>query len=537
MFQQRFTAYKLSVSADDRFQKGFALHCDGSLEQARVLYEDTLRIQADHCDALHFLGIIEDKSGNSARAVELIGKSIALNADNPASYLNLGNAQINLSQYHEALASFEAALFRKPDYALAYLGKGVALEHLRDLDAAISCFDLALSIDSNLALAHFNRGNALRELREFDAAAKAYDSALSIDPNFATAFLNRGSAQWAMKQFDAAIFSFDRAIELRPGMADAYKNKASVLLLTGGFEAGWKLYEWRWKVPVASLPKRRSNAPLWLGTESLRDKTIFVSAEQGLGDCIQFSRYVQLLSSSGARVALETPPQLLPLMRTLDGVDEVISTSSPVPVHDFQIPVMSLPLAFGTHLNTIPSYPYYMRSDPMRLTRWSERLGPRLSKRVGLVWCGNPNYADDGSRSIALSSLVSCLPEGFDYFSLQKEVHAVDQSTLDSHPFLRHFGDELSDFGDTAALCDLMDLVISVDTGVAHLSAALGRPTWIMLPHIPDWRWLLDRTDSPWYPSVKLFRQKRPFDWSTVFEPVRSGLIAMNESAKSRQTC
>lgn len=241
MFQQRFTAYNLSVSADDRFQKGFALHRDGLLEQARVLYEDTLRIQADHSDALHFLGIIEDTDGNSVRAVELIGKSIALNANNPASYLNLGNAQINLSQYHEALASFEAALLRKPDYALAYLGKGVALEHLRDLAAAISCFDLALSIDSNLALAHFNRGNALRELREFDAAANAYDSALSIDPKFATAFLNRGSAQWAMKQFDAAIFSFDRAIALRPSMAEAYKNKASVLLLTGELEAGWEI--------------------------------------------------------------------------------------------------------------------------------------------------------------------------------------------------------------------------------------------------------------------------------------------------------
>jgi hypothetical protein len=235
---------------------------------------------------------------------------------------------------------------------------------------------------------------------------------------------------------------------------------------------------------------------------------------------LQFCRYAKLVAAQGAHVILEVPRPLATVMRGLEGVDDMVIAGEPLPDFDVHCPLLSLPLAFRTDLATVPNAPSYLRCPSDALRKWTQRIGPRDAPRVGIVWSGNPLHAIDYNRSIALESFVHCLPESWECFSLQKEVRIDDRPALQAHPRIRHFGDELTDFGDTAALCSLMDVVVSVDTSVAHLSAALGRSTWILLPFVPDWRWLLDREDSPWYPSVKLYRQPVDTDWSSVLARV-----------------
>jgi lipoprotein NlpI len=458
MFKQKMSMYALRSSPALQLEKGQALHQKGMVEQARAIYEDILRVNPDHIDALHFLGILQDQLKNHRLAIELITKSIQINPNNPAQYLNLGNAQQNLRMFDASLDSYAKAISLKPDYALAYVCRGSALQRLMRLGAAIECFDMAIAIDKNLAM--------------------------------------------------------------------AYWNKSTALLLTGVFDPGLNLYEWRWKTPNFGLVMRRFPQPYWLGGESLKGKTIFLHNEQGIGDCIQFCRYVKILASLGASVILETIPQLQGLFQSLDGVSELHLQGTTLPSFDFHCSVSSLPLALNTRLETIPNSQSYLRCDPRKAFEWASKLGKTRSKRIGLVWSGQKLHVDDHNRSISLSTLVDHLPNGFEYFSLQKEVRDSDAKALEAHPEIRHFGDALCDFSDTAALCALMDVVISIDTSVAHLSGALGRPTWILLPHMPDWRWLLNRNDTPWYPTATLYRQDSAGEWGPTLEKINAELLA-----------
>ena len=270
--------------------------------------------------------------------------------------------------------------------------------------------------------------------------------------------------------------------------------------------------------------------PLWLGQaefggiEGLAGKTILVHSEQGLGDTIQFSRYLPLLAEHGARVVFELPAALFGALRGVTGVSDFVVKGQTLPAADFHCPLLSLPLAFKTTLESIPSPGPYLKADALKVKQWSERLGLKSRPRIGLVWSGNAQHKNDHNRSISLELLLSQLPDRFDWVSLQREVRDADRQALELHPSIRHFGTELADFTDTAALCELMDLVISVDTSVAHLSGALGRPTWVLLPNVPDWRWLLDRDDSPWYACIKLYRQREPSEWSPVIARVALAL-------------
>ena len=264
--------------------------------------------------------------------------------------------------------------------------------------------------------------------------------------------------------------------------------------------------------------------PLWLGDEPLNGKTIVLHPEQGLGDTIQFCRYAKLVSELGARVILQAPTALVPLLSGLDGVDELRDMQQPLPDFDYHCPLMSLPLAFKTTLTTIPRTTRYLQTTPEKLAAWTNTLGPKTKPRVGLVWSGNAAHKNDSNRSLSLKQLLACLPEGFDYISLHKEIRTSDQALLNNQVSIRTYCHELNDFSDTAALCELMDIVISVDTSVAHLASALGKETWVLLPYAPDWRWLLDRQDSPWYQSVCLYRQDEHRDWHNVIISIAADL-------------
>ena len=526
MFRQISSAYTFKALHETKFEQAYAFHLKGLLEPAKALYDDVLRVMPDHVDSLHFLGVIECEMANYARAVALIGRAIEIGPNNPSCFLNLGNAQFHQRHLEAALESYGKAISLKPDYAKAYVARGNVFDKLGQPDVAIACHDAAISMDPNCVEAYFNRGFVLKRTGQLDAAIASYDQAVARRVGNVEAYLGRGDALVQKNELAAALANFDKAISIRPDYALANWAKSLTLLLSGDLEKGWALHEWRWKIAKDDKDLRIYAKPLWLGNEPLTGKTILLYGEQGLGDWIQFCRYALLVSAMGANVILEAPLPLFELAKSLEGADDLVLKGNDTPAFDYHCPLLSLPLAVKTSFDTIPASPSYLHSDPARLSKWSERLGQKSRTRIGVVWSGNMSHANDRNRSIPLSYLLSCLPDGFEYVSLQKEIRGDDRSWLDVDPFLRLFHEEIEDFADTAALCELMDVVISVDTSVAHLSAALGKDTWVLLPFAPDWRWMLGRDKSPWYPSVTLFRQDIPGDWTGVFERVTRQLAA-----------
>jgi hypothetical protein len=387
----------------------------------------------------------------------------------------------------------------------------------------LSSYEHAITLRSEYAEAYGNRGITLQELNRLDEALDSYNRALALRPDYAEAHYNQGLTLQLLKQFDGALSSYQRAIDIKADYTQAHWNLSLLYLLMGNFDRGWKGYEWRWE---STNQKRIFPQPLWLGEEALAGKTILLHSEQGLGDTLQFCRYARPVADLGATVILEVPTPLVGLLGKLDGVSQVIAKGAPVPTFDIHCPMMSLPLAFKTELKTIPSPGRYVGADPEKVAQWNNMLGERIQPRIGLAWSGSPTHLHDNSRSIPLSDIVGHLPGGFQYISLQKDIRDTDRKTLELNPQILHFGEQLEDFTDTAALCELMDIVISVDTSVAHLAGAIGRELWVLLPYVPDWRWLLDRDDSPWYPSAKLFRQSKSGDWNSLMKNVERRLAS-----------
>lgn len=380
-----------------------------------------------------------------------------------------------------------------------------------------------------LAAVHKKRG-------QYAEALTNLDRALSVRPDHAEALKNRGIVLTDLGRFGEAFESYERAIKIRPDYAEGHSSEALLRLLTGDFLNGWKKFEWRWKKKSFTSPKRDFAQPLWLGAEAVAGKTILLHSEQGYGDTIQFCRYVPLVAARGARVLLEAPKSLRELMTSLAGTPEVIVKSGKPPEFDFHCPLLSLPLAFGTMPETIPSGVPYLRAPPSELQNWAARLGPKRSPRVGLVWSGRLNHAGDHERSISLRTLLPLLDREVTFVSLQKDVRPDDAKVLKERKDIVDYGNELKNFSDTAALISHLDLVISVDTAVAHLAGALGKPVWVLLPHVPDWRWLLDRDDSPWYPSARLFRQDETRTWEGVIERVDIALRDLAKHSSGRKT-
>jgi TPR repeat/Glycosyltransferase family 9 (heptosyltransferase) len=330
-----------------------------------------------------------------------------------------------------------------------------------------------------------------------------------------------------LNQLDAALASYDRAIAVKRDYADAYYNRSLLLLLKGDFARGWAEYEWRWR--SKSLPtfkgRRDFGQPLWLGKEPIAGKTILLHGEQGLGDTLQFCRYVKLVADLGGRAILEVPSPLVKVLEGLSGPSQLVARGSALPAFDYHCPLLSLPLAFNTTLDSIPHAARYLAADPMKIAFWQACLGEKAKPRVGLAWSGRAEHPNDHHRSVLLADLMSYLPDCYQYLCLQKGVRERDRIALESNASIVNVTEESSDFSDTAAVCECLDLVISVDTSIAHLSAALGKRTWVLLPLMDtDWRWLLQRDDSPWYPSVKLYRQSTAGDWSGVFARVKADL-------------
>ncbi len=451
------------------------------------------------------------------RLPEAIGshdRAVALNPRDAVAYYNRGVALQECKRWGEALKSYDRAIALQPGYAKAYGNRGVVLLELWRPSEALKNFERALILQPGNAKVHNNRGNALKELGRPEEALAAYGQSLALRPDYAEAHNNRGPALQELHEWGKALESYDRAIALKPGYAQAHWNKALLKLLTGDYAQGWPLYEWRWKGFLPG-PFREYGRPVWLGKEPVAGRTLLVHAEQGYGDSIQFCRYLPLVEKMGAKVVLEAPPALLPLLSTLAGNITLVPSWAPLPAFDLHCPMLSLPLALGTTLKTIPAGIPYLSVDAGRQAAWRRRLGPKTVPRVGLAWSGWKENRNDHHRSLPMETLAPLLESPCEFHSLHKEYRPADGSRL-AEFHIRDHHHELGDFSQTAALIQEMDLVVSVDTSVAHLAGALGRPVWILLPWIPDFRWMLDRSDSPWYPAAVLFRQPSPGDWKAV---------------------
>ncbi len=393
---------------------------------------------------------------------------------------------------------------------------GVIAYQTRRTERGVALIRRAIRLNPAAPSAHNNLGNALRDMQLHDEALASYDRAISLKPDYAEAHYNRASTLKELKLTDAALESYDRAIELAPGDDDVRVDRSLCLLQLGRFQAGWREYESRKKPAPAA-------APLWLGQPGIEHKTLFVRWEQGLGDTIQFCRYARLVADRGASVIMSVQQPLVELLTQI-GPDIRIVGPAEVPASfDYYCPLMSLPLACGTTLQTVPAQHHYLKADAQRRRSWEARLPPKTKPRIGLVWSGRSAHKNDRNRSLELRQLLPIVGPDAEWFCLQKEIRASDRIALQQSS-IANFSDDLRDFSDTAALVDLMDLVITVDTSVAHLAGAMGKPVWILLPYNPDWRWLLDRPDSPWYPSARLCRQQRPGHWDEVIDRIKAEL-------------
>ena len=493
-------------------------------EEALASYDRALRLWPDWADAYVLRGNVLHALERFADALASYDHALALRPDLAEAHTNRGSALHELKWFDEALASHDRALALRPHYADARYNRGNALHKLRRFEDALVDYEQALALRPNYVEALANRGVTLHELRRFEEALASFDRALAVRPDYAEALVDRGGTLREQKRFEEALASYARAIALRPDYVEAHANEGMCRMLIGDFDRGWPKIEWGWIAARQRNVKRNFAQPQLFGSNDLEGKTVLLHAEQGFGDMIQFCRYVPLVAERGARVILEVYEPLRALMGTLPGVAQIVTTGEPLPDFDLHCPLLSLPLALEAGAATIQSQTPYLRTSPQAVMDWNGRLGPRHRPRIGLAWSGRPSHDNDHNRSMRLSSLLAALAGcNATYVSLLQDVRDDDAPVLQGSDVL-HFGKELKTYADTAALIANLDLVISVDTSVAHLAGALAKPVWILLQFMPDWRWQLDRDDSPWYPTAHLFRQDETRGWDSVMTRVHAAL-------------
>lgn len=484
-------AARLSEEGNAHLAAGRLAQALAAQEKAAALWPDSAGIQCNLANVLQAAGRVEEAEAALRRACKLDSRI-------PEIHNNLGVLLIRRQQPAEAVAPLEQALKLRPGYG----------------DAA------------------FNLGNALLALGRREEAEAAFRTGAprhaGARHNLAVQANQRGNRCVAENRLTEAQAAYAEALRFDPDHPDIQYNAALARLVAGDLAGGWAGYERRFECKGKKGP-RVFSVPRWDGRAALNGKSIFLFAEQGLGDTLHFVRYLPLLLSRGAAVHLEAQPALHPLLwASFPQLASLTGKGDPVPPTDYQLPLLSLPGAFGTTLESIPAPACYLRVPEDRARRWQDRLGQAPRPRVGLVWSGAAGHQNDRNRSIPFAEFARALPpESMRYFSLQKEVREADAAGVAGFPGLDRLGSDFADFADTAAAVALMDVVLAVDTSVAHLAAALGRPTWILLPYSPDWRWLLERSDSPWYPSVRLFRQEKPGDWEPALQAVRAELLRL----------
>ena len=505
----------------------------GRLEEAIAAFDKSIELDPHAAEDHYNRGNALQRLKQFDKAIKSYGHAVALRPEFSDAYFNLGNTLQTIGKLDDAITNFTRAIDTRPGFAEAWYNRSNALRELKRYDEAIDSYGRAIAADPRHAWAYSNRGVALQALNRHQEALMDFDTAIALRPDYVEAHSNRGRVLQDLGRHSDALASYDTAVALQPDFVDAHWNRGVLLLLLGRFETGWAQFEWRKRLDPP-CGNRTFRQPLWLGQQDIAGKTIFIHWEQGFGDTIQFCRYAKRLRDIGARVILSVQLPLLRLIRLMDPRIEVIAEAEAPGAFDYHCPLASLPLALRTMLQTIPSEPRYLHAEGETRRHWQQRLSGLDGLKVGLVWAGSARQGDprleliDSRRSIPLAA---CAPlaqvPGVSYVSLQKGPAAAQLREASPGLQLHDWTDELEDFADTAALVDALDLVISVDTAVAHLAGALGKPVWLLNRFDTCWRWLEDRRDSPWYPSARLFRQPAIGDWSSVIAEVRDELQAM----------
>ena len=521
---------------------GIALKGQGRFDEAIAHYKQAIYLKPQLIEAPYNLANLLKEQERYAEAIENYTQAVRLKPDFYQAYYNLGNALRSNEQFSEAIDNYRQAVRLKGDYAEAYNNLAMTLKDVGRISEAIESYREAIRVKPDYVEAHNNLGIAFKEQGKLAEAIESYRRAVSLRPDYAEAHNNMGIALHASGEHDRALECCEQAIELVPDYAEAHWNRSLVLLLKGRLTEGWEEYQWRRRTNLAtSAYPHTFDKPRWDG-KSFAGKRLLVHYEQGLGDNLQFVRYLPTVKQLGGTVVFETPRSMYGLLRAFDGIDELAEASSgrlPDVEFDSYTSLMDLPGIFGTTLETIPADVPYIHADSAKVEHWRGRLcGQRF--RVGIVWGGRPTGANEvlslqhrscGLRHFAALANVA----GVALYGLQKGPPAAQVDELSERIIVRNLGEELDDFTDTAAVVENLDLVISIDTSVAHLAGAMGKPVWVLLKSDADWRWLLDREDSPWYPTMRLFRQREWGDWNCVFERVTEELRLLAATFRRRR--
>ncbi len=504
---------------------GAALQESGALTEAILSYNEAVKLDPNYAMAFSNLGSALQEAGKPEEAISSYERAIEIKPDYSEAHNNLGTSLLENGKPEEAITSHMKSIEIKPDCAEAHNNLGIALMKLGKFDNAITCYKKALLLKPDYAEAHNNLGTALMKQSKFDAAIISHKKAIELKPDYAEAYNNLGTVHNGSGKPADAIACYKHAIELNPNYTMAHLNMAFALLLTENFKKGWQEYEWRLRLK-GHTPKI-SQKPLWDGS-SLNGKSILIYTEQGLGDSIQFIRYLPMVKARGGFVIVECQRSFCRLFRNCDGIDEIVemeSNNKSSMQFDVHTPLLSLPGIFDVSMDSIlPNVPY-IKSDPVLISQWHTKFDNDNNFKIGIVWAGNPKHKNDCNRSCSLKDFAHLTSiHGLTFYSLQKGQASVEVNNPPTGMKIINLTNELNDFADTAAAIINLDLVISVDTSVAHLAGAIGKPVWTLLPFVPDWRWFLMRNDSPWYPSMRLFRQNKLNDWQDVFDQVKIAL-------------
>jgi tetratricopeptide (TPR) repeat protein len=557
----------VKASIPEALALGLKHHRAGNLKQARQIYRQVLRAQPRQFDALHMLGVLCHHAGKHDPAVNYISRALELNPDSAEAHYNLGHALQDQGNLEEAVQCYRRALRLKPDYAEAYFNLGNTFRDLGRFTEAVHCYRQATHFRPDYPKAYNNLGKVLLEQKKLDEAAAAFEHVLRLQPESSRAHANLGgvylaqgrldeavarcrealrwgadnpeahnnlgAALWDQGQVAEALASFEVAVSLKPAYARAHLNRALAWLKLGNFEQGWPEYAWRWR--CKEFTPRHAGQPTWDG-RPLEGRTILLEGEQGLGDTLQFIRYAPLVQERGGRVVVECQPALVPLLADFAGADGVVAHGGAVPRFDVHAPLLTLPALLGTTLATVPAQVPYLHADAQLTQWWRKELGTDASFKVGISWEWNPNNDQNHSRSFPLAHFepLARLP-GVRLISLQKGPGTEQLTELAGRFPVTDLGPRLDEragaFMDTAAVMKNLDLVIAPDTAVAHLAGALAVPVWVPLARAAEWRWLTGREDSPWYPTMRLFRQAEAGNWAEVFERLTQALAEMLKAA------
>jgi Flp pilus assembly protein TadD len=553
------------TTVPEAFALALSHHQAGNLQQAEQLYLQILQVEPQHVNALHLLGLIVHSAGRHNLAVDYMTRALQLAPHFVEAHSNLGIVLAAQGMFDEAVASYRQALLLRPDYAEAHNNLAIALVATGKLEEAVASYRQALDLRPDIAEVHNNLGIALAALGKPEEAAASYRQSLHLKPDYAEAHNNLGVAIASRGKLEEAIASYHQAICLKPEYAEAHHNLGVALkelgnlheavaryqaairlkpdyadahhalgmawLQMGDFESGWPEYEWRARCKGSGMPSFWQ--PRWDGYP-LAGQTILLHAEQGLGDTLQFIRFAPLVRERGLSVLVLCPESLVRLLASCPGIDRVLTGDS-LPRFDVHAPLLSVPGILGTSLATVPSPVPYLHADAELTNHWRHELSKYSTFKIGIAWQGNPRHSNDRNRSFPLVHLAPLAQlEGASLFSLQQGPGTEQLSAVNDRFPVTDLCSKFNNFMDTAAVVQNLDLVITADTAIAHLAGALGVPVWVALPCAPDWRWMLDREDSPWYPSMRLFRQTQWGNWEEVFERMMGEVKTLLEELQAR---